>query len=409
MSEGHKSEQNNPKRVVFVSYHKFSASVFRPEVFHQFFVDHRNSFKSYLRISGNWDHILKGRVEAADQHTRLVKVPSYKKNISLARIWSHLSFSWQLLFQREIRQADLVVVSAPPVFGAFASSLARLFKCHSKTVVDIVDIWPEAWPFRGIQKRLFNFFIAAPWIFLRTLYLHDVKVLCHAPFFKNHLRAPDVVDLPLCRVSDEMRLASVELKQPKEGAAFHICVLGSINNVLDVESLERIVSKLAESTAGSANLPNIKIEIIGSGERKGELVKKLKSIDATSESSVELVDHGASFDADLKREVLTRCRFGYNGYRSETAVGITYKSIEFLSFGCLLLNSLQGDLKDLVESENIGFNFEAESVDLLVQKMRSLEPERQDEMSENCVKLSDRLFSRASFNEKLKQVVLEEG
>ena len=93
---------------------------------------------------------------------------------------------------------------------------------------------------------------------------------------------------------------------------------------------------------------------------------KLTSLDIT------YLDHGASFNEQLKEEVLSTCWFGFNGFKKETEVGLSYKSIDYLSYGVPLLNSLGSDTFELVANEGVGFNFSCDNLDSLIEKLSLL-------------------------------------
>lgn len=75
---------------------------------------------------------------------KFVRVPGYRRNICLKRIWSHWRFAknWAALASAAAEAPDLIVVSSPPLF---IGREVRRFCARKgvKYIVDIMDAWPE--------------------------------------------------------------------------------------------------------------------------------------------------------------------------------------------------------------------------------------------------------------------------
>ena len=66
------------------------------------------------------------------------------------------------------------------------------------------------------------------------------------------------------------------------------------------------------------------------------------------------------------------CWFGFNGYKDNTEVSLSYKSIDYLSYGVPLLNSAKEDSYNLVADEKIGFNFSENKLDELIIELATI-------------------------------------
>lgn len=84
----------------------------------------------------------------ARPETVLVPTPTYRSNISLSRILSHLVYAWRWYRLAKARVAaegrapDMLIVSMPTVSGAYAAlRFGRRFGV--RTIVDVQDAWPE--------------------------------------------------------------------------------------------------------------------------------------------------------------------------------------------------------------------------------------------------------------------------
>ena len=75
---------------------------------------------------------------------KFVRVPGYRRNICLKRIWSHWRFAknWAALASAATEVPDLIVVSSPPLF--IGREVRRFCaRTGAKYIVDIMDAWPE--------------------------------------------------------------------------------------------------------------------------------------------------------------------------------------------------------------------------------------------------------------------------
>lgn len=74
----------------------------------------------------------------------LLKEPSYKKNISLKRIYSHHCFAKKIIsYLKTRKKPDLIIVSVPSLsVGSAVTKYANIN--NIKVIVDIQDLWPEA-------------------------------------------------------------------------------------------------------------------------------------------------------------------------------------------------------------------------------------------------------------------------
>ena len=74
----------------------------------------------------------------------LLREPRYRKNISLRRIYSHHIFAREVVKYLSARkQPDLIIVSVPSL--SVGSAVTKFAQKHGiKVIVDIQDLWPEA-------------------------------------------------------------------------------------------------------------------------------------------------------------------------------------------------------------------------------------------------------------------------
>jgi hypothetical protein len=391
---------------------------------------------NYLFLHADWDHQSKTRFtkhsskpfSSQDFQRELISVPAYFRNLSLRRVYSHIVFSWKIFWHPSLRHADLVYVCVPPSLSALGVAL-RLglgFRLGSglrlglgsgsgsrlgsgsgsgsgfrgkKWVLDLVDLWPEALPASPFKKFLLQVTVGWVWIFARNIfYARATRFVSHCRYFLDLLKlSPRKTHfIPLAQAQEELSHLQ-EGQRHSIAQELRILVLGSINHVLDAEGLVRLMRALSSPLAQASTPRLIVLEILGAGESKGRLLAAL----GDQASDVQILDHGSNFDPLFKRQVLARCHFGYNGYKAQTAIGITYKSIDFASQGLVFLNSVQGDLRACIDEHGAGFNFHSGEEALLATKLLRLSQENFDRMSQGSRRLYEKLFTLQGFHERM--------
>lgn len=382
-------------KVVLISYHYHPYPGYRSSLVHQYFLRRQQRLGAaphdYVFLHADWDHHTKTRFESAPHEgRRALRVPSYKRNLSLKRVWSHIFFSWKVWRDPVLEDADLAFICVPPSLSALGPAL-KLSLRGKPWILDIVDLWPEALPVARWKKIVFALGFGWAWALLRrALYQRATRFVSHCQYFLDELAIDSsrTALIPLAQAQTEMTKLSPG-ERPPLAQEIRLLVLGSINHVLDSRSLVALLQALpAERRV---------LEILGAGESKPQLLQSLSE----KCPGLRIVDHSMNFDPELKRSVLARCHFGYNGYSTQTAIGITYKSIDFASQGLVFLNSVQGDLQHLVESFGAGFNYKAGEESALATKISALGESDYQRMSQSSRKIFEEKFRLDSFSRRM--------
>ena len=171
---------------------------------------------------------------------------------------------------------------------------------------------------------------------------------------------------------------SIEMKVSEE--EIDLCYLGSINNIIDISLIEKIVSEFAKNK-------RTRIHIIGDGERKDEFLDILKK------NSIEIIDHGKVYEIDKLQEIFDQCWFGINVLREDLAIGITMKSISYFRGGLPIINTVQGDTSRFVEECNIGINVDRHDVKSCVLRILNITKDDLACMKNNTRNLFEQKFA----------------
>jgi hypothetical protein len=316
---------------------------------------------------------------------------AYSSSLSLRRIFSYLIFAFKVFLYLRRNKADVVYVNLPPNI----LTLAVFLGCTRDTriIVDIIDLWPESFPHNGIMIVKLGLKIASFLLSPIRKYAIQKSDYCIAEsslFFES-------LKLVNKKKSTVIHLKKIKISKPmlnKVDEILSIIYLGNIGNIYDFESLLQIIK-------GLEKIRPVKLHIIGLGPKRSWLLDKLNLLD------IMYVDHGASFDEQLKEEVLSTCWFGFNGFKKEAKVGLSYKSIDYLSYGVPLLNSLGADTFELIaNNEGIGFNFSGDSLDSLIEKLSLLSAVEILTMKRASYSLFNSKFSGESYFSDMDKVML---
>lgn len=303
---------------------------------------------------------------------RTVPVRPYTKNVSLARLRSHADFgrSFERLASDAIaagsmERPDIVLASLPPLEGVEAAArLAR--RADATFVVDMMDLWPETFerliPGPELLRRPLARLLCGGMVRRReaVLALADgVSAATHA-YAAGVLHAARA-DLPrhVCPVGAyvEEFPAPPRLIDPVPAATgatatqtfepIHCVYAGSLGTGQDLQTL--VAAARCLSAAGTRAV----LHVAGTGP----LEPMLRAAAAAIRGSCELIVHGLLGRAEYVR-LLAGCDAGLVLVKPESLVAIPYKACDYAAAGLALVNSLPGELADLIAAHEAGVAYQ---------------------------------------------------
>ncbi|HFU4466498.1 TPA: hypothetical protein ACGO92_001678 [Streptococcus suis] len=299
-----------------------------------------NGHNDVVVFSSDFKHITKSKRIEKKENFIFVKTKPYMKNISITRLYSHSSFSKDV-FKYIDNNYDLLWILLPP--NSLVNQVAKYKKNnpHTKIVFDIIDLWPETMPI-GKIKNLYPFTI---WKNLRNKNLNKADfIVTECDLFKTKL--PTNISknkVATLYLSYGNVKKTYRKKIPLKSNTISLCYLGSINNIIDINTIYQIVFSLSKKYS-------VIFHLIGIGEKKSELLASLNI------ENVEVIDHGVIFDETEKNKVFEMCHFGLNIMKKEVFVGLTMKSLDYFKSGLPIINNIQGDTWQFVEKYGVGIN-----------------------------------------------------
>lgn len=339
-----------------------------------------------IYITSDFDHIEKQYIEKKTD-IRYIHTKQYFKNLSFKRILSHIDFAQKAYNEVKKVNPDYIYMLLPPNFLLKVVTKYCKTNVNTKLFLDIIDMWPESMPLK--KENWLIRFLYKMWQRIRdkNIYKADI-VFTECDLYQEYLRtlvSPNKLHT-LYIVKDMIQELSFTWETNFQGIVF--AYLGSINNILDIDKICNILSKLVKKK-------DVIVRIIGKGERKNQFIVRLESI------GIQVIDEGIIYDERKKAQILSQCDFGLNMLKNEIYVGLTTKSVDYFSVGLPILNTIRGDSEKLVEKYNAGFNVNKMTEETLIHNLLKMQRKDVQEMHQNALCLFQENFTPTIFMEKL--------
>lgn len=331
-----------------------------------------------IYVTSDFDHMTKKRYYFNEyKNSKQLHVISYKKNLSISRILSHLMFSYKTFYMLLACKPELVYVEVPN--NSLVKSSAKYKKINNaEIIVDVFDMWPESMPVKT-KNMIVNWGFDI-WRNFRNKNLKFADQIWIECDYYRELLSAQKINLPMETKYLTLENAETSIETKVSEDEIDLCYLGSINNIIDISLIEKIVSELAKNK-------RTRIHIIGDGERKDEFLEILK------QNSIEIIDHGKVYEIDKLQEIFNQCWFGVNVLREGLAIGITMKSISYFRGGLPIINTVQGDTSRFVEECNIGINVDRHDVESCVSRILNITKDDLACMKNNTRNLFEQKFA----------------
>lgn len=341
-------------------------------------------------LTSDFNHQKKKKIKDKIKGCEYVRVKPYKKNLSISRIISHRGFAKEIERKLEELKPNFMYVLLPP--NTVGAVCGKYKQEHSKCkfVIDIIDLWPESMPLNYLKYTFFykvwkNYrdktISFADYIFMECQLYQEV--------LGTKLRRIHTEVLPLYKIQKEN--VSIYVKQAlskqeynKQDHYLNICYLGSINYIIDIDAICNVIRVLSKSF-------HVKLHIIGDGERRSFFLDKLKI------NGYDYIYYGEIYDELKKACIMTHCDFGLNMMKQDVKVGLTIKSIDYLSVGLPFINNIKGDTWKLVEQRHVGINVSSNGNELI----NFIQSRNINDLKLAAYKCYQQLFTRDAFQQKI--------
>ena len=296
-------------------------------------------------LIADFDHITKDTVKERYGECTYIHVPEYKKNLSPQRILSHLSFGKNAGKRIVKEQPDLVYLQVPPNNTAKYCTKYKINHPETKLVVDIIDLWPESMPLGLIKKTS----LAKKWKKWRDQSVAAADhVFTECALYQEKLKLDpkkaSTLHLFKDQKEEEKELVQKIIRDKKDQAVVRFAYLGSMNNIIDIEGICKVIRWF------TAKGKECELHAVGDGGSRGVFEEAVKA------TGCKAVFYGPVFTEMEKIQILTPCDFAFNMMKETSEVGLTIKSIDYLSYGLPLINNIKGDTWAINERYGLGIN-----------------------------------------------------
>lgn len=330
-----------------------------------------------VRISDNYDMLY-------------VKSKSYKKNVSFKRLYSHYDYSKTLIKEIEniLPQPDVILLAYPPI--SIANEITRWAKKKAiPTVLDIIDPWPDI--LNKNRKGIFGImpsFVMAPLkrkikrIFSDATAISAISkkyIIWGSGYNDKHANCPwfyPAVNLTAIQ-NDINSISKTLMKNPQE---FRVIYAGSLAVSYDIitilQAAEILHTKLGDK---------IQFIIAGKGIQ-----------DAAVKKYVERFNNLQYLGWLTKDQLLNeyyKSTLGLAQYSLGSTQTVTYKLFDLLSFNLPILNSLPGEMNDIILDNKVGLFNKPGDAQKLADNIELLYNDRVllNELQKNCHEVTAKL------------------
>ena len=329
---------------------------------------------------------------------RLLASPGYKKNIGLGRLMDHFFLARNLrnVLRREQNIPDVAFIGYPPIETADVM-ISWLSKRGVPTLLDIKDQWPSLF-LDALPKRLhlIGRVLFLPYFFqAKRLMKRATGVSTMSESFLSWSRSfsdrdPHETDgvfpltsnlgPPSINNTDESAKWWDEMGIKDDGV--NICFVGSLSPAFDFEPIR--------DAAHQALTNNLKVRFVLCG--KGDEAENVKLMMAGL-TNVFFADW---IDRPKIESLAKRCEASIAPYinTDNFTMNIPNKIIDALALGLPLLSPLDGEVKKLIEDNNVGYCYGMKGAAPLYDCILSLVNNKliQTQLSNNSRKLYEEKF-----------------
>lgn len=321
--------------------------------------DRVNSLHDYLSfhikiVTTDFSHRDKQyRIQNLERNADLIHVSPYKKDLSVFRIISHLTFALKLFFYllKNGKTYDGIYCITPTPSSAFICAVYKIVTSHKLFIIDVIDLWPES--LIPISKR-FKWIspLLLPWKWLSIFaYKRADAIIGATQEYQTQAaqfnRRAFSAFYPLGIDAEKAYYlrANSKIIVDKPSDEIWIAYAGNLGAAYDFDSM---IDAFILADNKSFNY-KIRFILIGGGNRKGELNAKLQLIKDKYiiTGNMEYMDY---------LSYLSKCDIGFNIFLENSKVIESYKFNDYIVSGLYIINNLQGETSELIDFYNIGIN-----------------------------------------------------
>ena len=329
--------------------------------------------------------------------------PGYNKNICLRRFWSHYILSKNLKkWLRKIEKPDVIYCAIPSL--DFAYEAARYAKHNGiKYVVDIQDLWPEAFKmvvnFPGIMQCVFlPFRIRANYLYAAANEIVGVSQTYVDRALKENKSCKEGLTTFLgTDLSKFDQYKQEETVLEKKTEEIWLGYVGTLGHSYDLKTIFDSINSLKNKEF----YKRLSFIVIGDGPLRKEF-----------EHYADSLELRVSFLGNLPYSqmvaMLSKCDIAVNPIKKKSAGSIINKHGDYAAAGIAVLNTQESpEYRKLVEDYGMGLNCQCEDYVDVAEKLTKLLENKGNtiEMGKSARKCAEERFDRRFTYQKIIRVI----
>ncbi|MGB2998430.1 MAG: glycosyltransferase family 4 protein [Phycisphaerae bacterium] len=355
------------------------------------------------RITSDWSHrrkqprdlkaILRA-AEAVGVRVEFVKTLPYSRNVSLRRLRSHARFSKDAVRLLEKLSPAVVIASSPPpeLADGVVSAAHRM---GARAIVDVRDLWPEEferfWP-RGLKWLNPLVFRRMRTAFGRACRSADALVgvaeayLAEARRFGRTEHAEVIhLGVDVAAFDEAARRGRNLLADEVEPHRPVLFWGGTIASGTDWPGVIDAVARLVPQ------YPGLLLAVMGTGPDVEAMQQRAR--DRGIQEHVRLLGFQPY---EVYVPTLCHADVTVNALHVKTASAFPNRAFGYMAAGKPIVNSVEGEVADLIETEGIGLNYPAGSAEAMADAFARLlaDASLRREMGQRARRLAEDRFDR---------------
>ena len=337
------------------------------------------------------------KFDAYQTKITILHEPGYPDNVSLKRLWSHYQWGRNVeKYLKSIEKPDVVYCAIPSL------TAARKVSCYCKKkgvrfIIDIQDLWPEAFVLVIKNKLLRQFFIPVSWYINKAYCEADVVVAVSETYANRALnvnkKGAEGLSVFLGNDGELFDEARTSIKVEKPVGKLQLCYIGTLGYSYD---LKCAIDALAIYNR-QENVQPIQFVVMGNGPLKDdfEQYSRTKGIDAVFTGELPYSEMVAK---------MCNCDILINPIIKDAAQSITNKVGDYALAGRPVVSTQENvEYRKLIDKYKCGINCQVGNAQEVANALAKLSQDvkLRDFMGINARKLGIEMFDRRYTYQKI--------
>jgi len=328
----------------------------------------------------------------------------YKKNISIKRFFSHYKWGKEVAKYLDKRKKPDVIYCAVPSLTASLQSAKYCERKNVRFIIDIQDLWPEAFKLAFHVPMISNIVFAPFTAYANGIYKRADAICAVSKTYADRAMSVNrkcskshVVFLGTKLATFDRYAKENPVEKPQNEFWIGYCgTLGASYNItIAIDALAVLAKR---------GIKVLKFIVLGDGERRNEFEQHAKEL------GVDCIFTGRLTYEEMCGW-LAACDIAVNPIMHNAAGSIINKHGDYAASGIPVLNTQEcKEYRDLVNEYKMGFNCQNGDAEALADKLQLLiaDDDLRFEMGRNARRCAEEKFDREHSYKELISTILED-